>query len=252
MFNEKGGIGQQQLFNVLKTYAIYNPHIGYCQGMGMIVGMLLMYMPAEESFWVLAGLLSSSLKDVYDESLSQLRRDSAVFEYLLVKKSKKLARHLVARELYVYYLSECVLQESNDVTPIIYFTPWLMTLYTSVFPWETVLRVWDMFMCDGIKALFRVALAIMELSESRNLITSILIKTLFRDFSLVEQLLGFKNSGDILSFLLHVPTEVLQADQIIRTAVHIKLKKKQVLQLRIQVEKQELPDRGEISLTKKK
>ena len=40
---------QQALFNVLKAYAVYNPEIGYCQGMGFISALLLMYM-AEEVF----------------------------------------------------------------------------------------------------------------------------------------------------------------------------------------------------------
>jgi len=38
---------QQSLEDILKAYAGYNPKIGYCQGMGMIAGMLLLHMPAE-------------------------------------------------------------------------------------------------------------------------------------------------------------------------------------------------------------
>ena len=42
-----GGTSQQSLEDILKAYAGYNPKIGYCQGMGMIAGMLLLHMPAE-------------------------------------------------------------------------------------------------------------------------------------------------------------------------------------------------------------
>ncbi len=82
LFQDQGGLGQQVLFNVLKVrpaalfvwlslyrlifiyscscaysltalsrpqaYAVYNPNVGYCQGMGFITGLLLMYMEEED------------------------------------------------------------------------------------------------------------------------------------------------------------------------------------------------------------
>ena len=33
-------------------------------------------------------------------------------------------------------------------------------------PWPTVLRVWDMFFFEGVKVLFKVALALLDLSFS--------------------------------------------------------------------------------------
>jgi len=42
--------GRQMLTNVLLAYSIYNPEIGYCQGMGFITAMFLMYMPEEVGF----------------------------------------------------------------------------------------------------------------------------------------------------------------------------------------------------------
>ena len=38
---------QNNLRNVLRAYAKFNPELGYCQGMGMIVGLLLMIMKPE-------------------------------------------------------------------------------------------------------------------------------------------------------------------------------------------------------------
>ena len=40
-------IKQQQLFNVLSAYSMYNTEVGYCQGMSEIAGLLLMYMDEE-------------------------------------------------------------------------------------------------------------------------------------------------------------------------------------------------------------
>jgi len=38
---------QRSLSNVLKVYAIHDPEVGYCQGMGFTTALLLMYMEEE-------------------------------------------------------------------------------------------------------------------------------------------------------------------------------------------------------------
>lgn len=39
--------GRKMLTNVLLAYSMYNPEVGYCQGMGFLTAMFLMYMPEE-------------------------------------------------------------------------------------------------------------------------------------------------------------------------------------------------------------
>lgn len=41
-FKKKDGVGQEALFNVMKAYSIHDREVGYCQGSGFIVGLLLM------------------------------------------------------------------------------------------------------------------------------------------------------------------------------------------------------------------
>ncbi|XP_074039117.1 ecotropic viral integration site 5 isoform X4 [Leptinotarsa decemlineata] len=41
-FKEKDGLGQESLFNVIKAYSLHDREVGYCQGTGFIVGLLLM------------------------------------------------------------------------------------------------------------------------------------------------------------------------------------------------------------------
>jgi hypothetical protein len=41
-FKEKDGLGQESLFNVIKAYSLHDREVGYCQGSGFIVGLLLM------------------------------------------------------------------------------------------------------------------------------------------------------------------------------------------------------------------
>ena len=46
-FNDSDGEGQRALFNVLHAYAVFDPSVGYCQGMGFVVGLMLTYMSEE-------------------------------------------------------------------------------------------------------------------------------------------------------------------------------------------------------------
>jgi Rab-GTPase-TBC domain len=53
MFREKGGEGQLMLGRVLKCFSLYDEKIGYCQGLGFVVGPLLMHMSEVEAFCIL-------------------------------------------------------------------------------------------------------------------------------------------------------------------------------------------------------
>ena len=56
------------------------------------------------------------------------------------------------------------LKDSNYV-PSMYAQPWFLTLYSGFFKLELVSRIWDIFLVEGKKTIFRVALAILKLNE---------------------------------------------------------------------------------------
>ncbi|KAF9131513.1 hypothetical protein BGW39_001689 [Mortierella sp. 14UC] len=191
-----GGTGQQDLHSILKAYAHYNPSVGYCQGMGRLVGMMLMQMPVEDAFWLLVATIEGYMQDYYTPTLRQLRIDAQVFERLLKDQDPALAEHL----------------EKNDVIPLMYMTQWFMTLFTMSLPWASVLRVWDVFYYDGVKALFRVGLAILQLC---------------RDHLLNK----CPTSSELLGFILHIPLENLGPKALLETALQIKLTRHSVQKL---------------------
>ncbi len=39
--------------------------------------------------------------------------------------------------------------EKHKIEPILYMTEWFMCAFSRTLPWASVLRVWDMFLCDG-------------------------------------------------------------------------------------------------------
>lgn len=53
MFKDPEGEGQKMLGRVLKCFSLYDNKIGYCQGLGFLVGPLLMQMGDKEAFCVL-------------------------------------------------------------------------------------------------------------------------------------------------------------------------------------------------------
>lgn len=53
MFQDPSGEGQKKLGKVLKCFSLYDQKIGYCQGLGFVVGPLLMHMGDKEAFCVL-------------------------------------------------------------------------------------------------------------------------------------------------------------------------------------------------------
>jgi len=53
MFRDPEGEGQKMLARVLKCFSLYDEKIGYCQGLGFLVGPLLMQMGDKEAFCVL-------------------------------------------------------------------------------------------------------------------------------------------------------------------------------------------------------
>lgn len=60
------------------------------------------------------------------------------------------------------------LMQQQSIDPILYMTEWFMCIYARTLPWCTVLRVWDMFFCEGVKVLYRVGLYLMNSAFSHD------------------------------------------------------------------------------------
>ncbi|GBB87750.1 hypothetical protein RclHR1_14230004 [Rhizophagus clarus] len=195
-FREESSFGQDDLHNVLKAYAHYNPAVGYCQGMGRLVGMMLMQMPAEDSFWLLVATIEEYMVGYFTPTLSQVKIDSIVFEQLLYEHDPKLAQHLA----------------NNGVVPLMYMTQWFMTIFTMALPWASVLRVWDIFYFEGVKLFFRIGLAILDCTKEH------LLK-------------NCPTNAEILGYLLHLPHEPLTPDLLLEAAFKIRLKRSAIRRL---------------------
>ncbi|ORX92918.1 RabGAP/TBC [Basidiobolus meristosporus CBS 931.73] len=102
MFKDQGGVGQTRLFNVMKAYAIYDDGVGYCQGMGFLVGPLLMNMPEREAFCVFVRLMEDyGMRSMFTREDGRLRVKALSVELsTLVNSSGPLSTFSRARDKY--------------------------------------------------------------------------------------------------------------------------------------------------------
>ncbi|WAR03786.1 TB10B-like protein [Mya arenaria] len=148
MFMARGGYGQEDLFRLLKAYTVHNPADGYCQAQAPIAAVLLMHMPAEEAFWCFVSICEKYLPGYYSPGLEAVQVDGDVLFGLLKRSNPPIYKHL----------------KKHKVEPILYMTEWFMCVYSRTLPWASVLRVWDMFLCEGVKVVFRVGMVLVRLS----------------------------------------------------------------------------------------
>lgn len=101
-FRERYSTKQQQLFNVLIAYSMYNMEVGYCQGMSSVVGVLLFYLNEEESFWALHALMTErkfAMHGLYIVSFPKLMRFLSHHDKILTKFLPKLKKHFDRNQL---------------------------------------------------------------------------------------------------------------------------------------------------------
>ncbi|KAK7595533.1 hypothetical protein V9T40_013358 [Parthenolecanium corni] len=147
IFIKEGGFGQTDLFNVLKAYSIKNPTVGYCQAQAPIAAFLLMYMPAENAFWCLVNICDEYLKGYYSQGMETLQIDGDMLFAFVKKFAPNIYKHL----------------KKQKIEPILYMTEWFLCVFTRTLPWPALLRVWDMFLCEGPSVLFKVGLVLIGL-----------------------------------------------------------------------------------------
>ncbi|XP_069485061.1 carabin [Ambystoma mexicanum] len=148
MFLSPEGHGQQGLLRVLKAYTVYRPEEGYCQAQGPIAAMLLMQMPVEQAFWCLVQICDKYLPGYYSPEMEAVLLDGEVFVALLKKVCPVAYKHL----------------KKHSIGPLLYVTEWFLCLFTRTLPFPTVLRIWDAFLSEGVKVLFRVGLVLVRLA----------------------------------------------------------------------------------------
>eukprot|EP00250_Pteridium_aquilinum_P014765 c22188_g1_i1 orf=480-2690(-) len=175
--------GRNALRNLLTAYARHNPNVGYCQAMNFFGGLLLLMMPEENAFWTLTGILDDCFEGYYTEKMLETQVDQLVLEELVRNNFPRLMTHLDTLGVQVAWICG----------------PWFLSIFVTVLPWESVLRVWDVLLYEGNRSmLFRTALALLELHGS--------------------VIMTAKDAGDAVTMLQSSASATFDSSQLVLTA----------------------------------
>uniref|UniRef100_A0A1A8IFP4 TBC1 domain family, member 8 (With GRAM domain) n=3 Tax=Nothobranchius TaxID=28779 RepID=A0A1A8IFP4_NOTKU len=142
--------GIAALRRVLTAYAHRNPKIGYCQSMNILASVLLLYSKEEEAFWLLVAVCERMLPDYFNRRVIGAQVDQSVFEELIRERLPELAEQVPD------------LSTLSSVS-----LSWFLTLFLSVLPFHSAVCVVDCFFFQGIKAIFKLGLAVLEANAAQ-------------------------------------------------------------------------------------
>ncbi|XP_053680280.1 ecotropic viral integration site 5 ortholog [Anopheles nili] len=149
-FKEKDGLGQEALFNVMKAYSLHDREVGYCQGSGFIVGLLLMQMPEEEAFAVLVQIMQQyRMRDMFKPSMAELGLCMYQLENIVQEQIPELHLHF----------------QSQSFQTSMYASSWFLTLYTTALNLTLSCRIMDVFLSEGMEFIFKVAIALLTIGK---------------------------------------------------------------------------------------
>ncbi|XP_010224485.1 PREDICTED: TBC1 domain family member 2A [Tinamus guttatus] len=140
-----------KLRRVLLAFSWHNPAIGYCQGLNRLAAIALLVLEDEESaFWCLVHIVENLMPaDYYSNTLITSQVDQRVFKDFLSEKLPRLTAHFE--------------QYRIDVSLITF--NWFLVAFVDSLVSDILLRVWDAFLYEGTKVIFRYALAIFKYNE---------------------------------------------------------------------------------------
>lgn len=152
MFKEAGGEGQSMLAMVLKVFSLYDTDIGYCQGLGFLVGPLLMQMGEKDSFCVLVKLMEKyDLRSCFMPDLGGLHLRIFQFQRLLTTHMPTLSEHLAGMQVEAAYLSQ-----------------WFLSFFAVTCPLPMLFRIYDVILAEGAsETIMRVAMSLMKRNEEK-------------------------------------------------------------------------------------
>jgi len=161
--------------------------------MNFIAAMFLTFLSEEESFWLLVVVMNREpykIRDLFGEDMAGTHEVLYIAEKLLEQFLPELYQHF----------------EKENIHVTMFVTQWLVTLYVREFPFDLVARVWDSFLVEGWKVIYRVLLSLMECAS--------------------KDILGFQFE-QILHYLRDFPSTVNGQD-IMTASLKINLKRKHI------------------------
>lgn len=214
-YTQSAGL-QEGLFGVCKAYALFDTTIGYAQGINFIAMPLLFNMSEEEAFALLVRMMHHyHVRTLFEPEMPGLHLRLYQFERLLEDHEPGLHCHLKRRH----------------VSPQLYATQWFLTLFAYRFPLQLVLRVYDLLFSEGLTAILKFGIVLMQrnreaLLEMRDMshLTTFLKERLFDVYiDKAPSASSLLDSGFFGSVTGGADKELYRADEMVRDASQIKI-----------------------------
>eukprot|EP00419_Tripos_fusus_P007204 CAMPEP_0172670614 /NCGR_PEP_ID=MMETSP1074-20121228/10405_1 /TAXON_ID=2916 /ORGANISM="Ceratium fusus, Strain PA161109" /LENGTH=470 /DNA_ID=CAMNT_0013487547 /DNA_START=42 /DNA_END=1454 /DNA_ORIENTATION=+ len=143
---QKAG-GSDQLRRVLRSLAASDTELGYCQSLNFIAAIFIMVLRNESAalLSVQQLLVKLGTRTWYTDGMRQLRADTCVLEDLLQERLPAVHRTMRACRFDLLFVT----------------SKWFLCLFATTLEGETLRRVWDILLCDGIEVVFRIAFALL-------------------------------------------------------------------------------------------
>ena len=145
---------ETSLYNVLKAFWNLDNQLGYCQGMNLLVGFMLLISEGNEldTFYLLISSFSStfikrkaydySLRGLFSEEFPLLAFFNFIFDILLEENIPEIKSHL----------------DELGITYDLWIGQWFQTLFTIILPLNWCKRVWDCIFSEGVFFLVKFGL----------------------------------------------------------------------------------------------
>lgn len=135
---------------MIKAYSLHDREVGYCQGSGFIVGLLLMQMPEEDAFAVLVKIMQiHKMRDMFKPSMIYLGLCMYQLENMVQEQMPDLHVHF----------------QSQSFQTTMYASSWFLTLYTTALNISISCRIMDIFLSEGIEFIFKMSLALLTIGK---------------------------------------------------------------------------------------
>ncbi|XP_072003838.1 TBC1 domain family member 2B isoform X2 [Engystomops pustulosus] len=171
--------GIQKLRNVLLAYSWRNPDIGYCQGLNRLAAIALLYLDQEDAFWCLVTIVEVFMpRDYYTKTLLGSQVDQRVFKDLMSEKLPRLNAHF----------------EHHKVDYTLITFNWFLVVFVDSVVSDIFFRIWDTFLYEGSKVIFRFALGLFKYKE--------------------EEILKLRDSTAIFKYLRYFSRTILDARKL--------------------------------------
>ena len=152
---------EKSLYKILKSFWNLDRDIGYCQGMNLIVGFILILSNFNErdSFFLLLSMFSNTFKSrkkyeynirgLFYEEFPLLNLLNYIFENLLEHNFSNLKRHL----------------DKLGITIDLWMSRWFHTLFIIVLPINWCKRVWDNIFSENIFFLVKFGICFTQMIQ---------------------------------------------------------------------------------------